>query len=192
MKKDNVLKKEFKKNDVERMRNLVKGKTGAKTTQGVGYSKKYEHHKEGDIWEEDNRKWTIKNGIKQNITKMDKVKELGLTPLFCPSCNKLMNHPNDKLMYKNHMKCFDCMVEFETKLRQEGKWEQYQNDIRNEGIDKMIVDYKNFIKEKLNEANNGYVTEQGDVESWVGGFDKEKILNEMEDGIKYLESLKKS
>ena len=192
MKKDNVLKKEFKKNDVERMRNLVKGKTGAKTTQGVGYSKKYEHHKEGDIWEEDNRKWTIKNGIKQNITKMDKVKELGLTPLFCPSCNKLMNHPNDKLMYKNHMKCFDCMVEFETKLRQEGKWEQYQNDIRNEGIDKMIIDYKNFIKEKLNEANNGYVTEQGDVESWVGGFDKEKILNEMEDGIKYLESLKKS
>ena len=192
MKKDNVLKKEFKKNDVERMRNLVKGKHGSKTTQGVGYSKKYEYHKEGDVWEEDGRKWTIKNGIKQNITKMDKVKELGLTPLFCPSCNKLMNHSNDKLMYKNHMKCFDCMVEFETKLRQEGKWEQYQNGIRNEGIDKMIIEYQKFIEEKLNEGSNGYVTEQGDVESWVGGFDKEKILNDMEEGIKYLESLKKS
>ena len=72
------------------------------------------------------------------------------------------------------------------------KWEQYQNDIRNEGIDKMIVDYKKFIEEKLNECSNGYVTEQGDVESWVGGFDREQVLIDMEEGIKYLESLKKS
>jgi len=192
MKKDNVLKKEFKKKDVERMRNLVKGKTGAKTTQGVGYTKKYEHHKEGDVWEEDGRKWTIKNGIKQNITKMNKVKELGLTPLFCPSCSKVMNHPNDKIMYKNHRKCFDCMVVFESRLRREGKWEEYQNGIRNEGVDRLIADYRKFIEEKLNEKSNSYVTEQGDVENWVGSIDREKLLNEMEEGIKYLESLKKS
>jgi len=192
VKKDNVLKKEFKSSDVERMRNLVKGKAGNKTTQGIGYTKKHEYYKEGDVWEEDGRKWTIKNGIKQNITKMDKIKELGLTPLFCPSCNKVMDHPNDKLMYKNHRKCFDCMVEFETNLRREGKWEEYKTQIHNEGIDKMIGDYKKFIEETINESNNSYVTEHGDVENWVGGFDKEKILNEMEEGIKYLESLKKS
>ena len=63
---DNVLKKDFNKKDVERLRNLVKGKAGERTTQGIGYTKKEEFHKEGDIWEADGRKWTIKDGIKQN------------------------------------------------------------------------------------------------------------------------------
>ena len=33
------LKKEFKKRDVERMRNLITGKHGKKTTLGIGYTK---------------------------------------------------------------------------------------------------------------------------------------------------------
>ena len=70
-KKENVLKKEFKQKDVQRLRNLLTKKHGDKTTVGIGYSKQQEFHKEGDIWEEDGRKWTIKNGVKQNITKMD-------------------------------------------------------------------------------------------------------------------------
>jgi len=52
---DNILKKEFQKKDVERLRNLIKGKSNQKTGQGVGYTKKEEFHKEGDIWMENNR-----------------------------------------------------------------------------------------------------------------------------------------
>ena len=44
---------------------LVTKKYGDKTTQSVGYTKVQEFHNEGDIWEEDGRKWTIKNGVKQ-------------------------------------------------------------------------------------------------------------------------------
>ena len=44
--KDNILKKEFKKKDVERLRNLVKGKGAERTGAGVGYTKKQEFHKE--------------------------------------------------------------------------------------------------------------------------------------------------
>ena len=77
---DNVLKKQFQQKDVQRLRNLMTGKHGAKTTVGVGYTKQQEFHEEGDVWEEDDRTWTIKNGIKQNITKLDKAKEAhGLT-----------------------------------------------------------------------------------------------------------------
>ncbi len=36
--KDNVLKKQFQKRDVERLRNLVKGKHGDRTTVGIGYN----------------------------------------------------------------------------------------------------------------------------------------------------------
>ena len=38
--KDNVLKKEFKKADVNRLRNIISGKQNEKTKQGIGYSKK--------------------------------------------------------------------------------------------------------------------------------------------------------
>ena len=76
------LKKEFQKRDVERMRNLIQGKYGSKTTTGIGYTKKQEHHEEGDVWEEDGREWTIKDGIKQNITKLDKAKKAHLMPIF--------------------------------------------------------------------------------------------------------------
>ena len=47
--KKNVLKKDFKKQDVERIRNLVQGKYGEKTRSSVGFSKKEEFHQEGDI-----------------------------------------------------------------------------------------------------------------------------------------------
>ena len=43
-----MLNKEFQKKDVQRLRNIVQGKYGDKTVVGVGYTKKYEHHVEGD------------------------------------------------------------------------------------------------------------------------------------------------
>ena len=84
------LKKEFQEKDVERLRNLITGKYGEKTHSSVGFTKADQIYNEGDIWEEDGRQWTIKNGIKQNITKLDKAKESIHMPLFCPSCNNLM------------------------------------------------------------------------------------------------------
>ena len=59
-----VLKKQFQEKDVQRLRNLMTGKYGEKTIQSAGYRKAEVDRKEGDIWEEDGRKWTIKNGIK--------------------------------------------------------------------------------------------------------------------------------
>ena len=69
-----MLKKEFREEDIQRIRNLATGKVGDKTRVQSGYKKQYQKRKEGDIWEEDGRTWTIKNGIKQNITKLDKAK----------------------------------------------------------------------------------------------------------------------
>ena len=83
------LKKEFQKKDVERIRNLVQGKYGEKTRESVGYTAPDKQYKEGDTWESrDGRTWTIKDGIKQNITKLDKAKKAHIMPLFCPKCKK--------------------------------------------------------------------------------------------------------
>jgi len=47
--KESVLKKQFNRNDVQRLRNLIQGKYGDKTKTVIGYSKKREIYKEGDI-----------------------------------------------------------------------------------------------------------------------------------------------
>ena len=189
--KDNVLKKEFSKKDVTRLRNLVQGKYGEKTTQGIGYTKKTETHVEGDIWEENGRKWTIKDGIKQNITKLDKVKEAYVTPLFCPNCGAQMKKSFDKDYYKIHKKCFDCVIEFEHELRKAGLYEEYENNIINAEIDGFIHSFKAYVEDKLTESNNSFVTEQGDVEQWKGGLNKQRVLDSLDKTIEHLEKMKR-
>jgi hypothetical protein len=190
MSKDNVLKKQFQERDVQRLRNLVQGKFGEKTRSSVGFTKADEFHKEGDIWESDGRTWTIKDGIKQNITKLDKAKKAHVMPLLCPNCKKVMKNRNDKSFYNIHKMCFNCVIDMEGELRKQGKWEEYQRNIKNNEIDKRIEEFKVFIKEKLNESNDGFVTENGDVEKWVGKLDETKVEEYTNSVIEYLESLK--
>jgi len=188
--KDNVLKKEFSKKDVQRARNLVKGNTSARTTEGIGYTKKYEHHKEGDVWEEDGRQWTIKNGVKQNITKMDKFKKMGKTPLFCPECGTLMKKHLDKKVYPAYQKCFDCVVDYEAQLKREGKSREYFDNLRNSHVESVIENFKSFMNDRIQESNANYVTEAGDVENWKGGVSKEELEKELQEGLEFLENMK--
>ena len=190
-KQDSVLKKQFKKQDVQRVRNLVQGKYGDKTQQSVGYSKKQEIHTEGDVWEEDGRKWTIKDGIKQNITKLDKAKKAHVMPIFCPNCKKTMKKRFDKDYYNIHKKCFDCVIEFEHDLRKVGLWEEYEKNIRNADIDGFIKDFKAYVEDELTQNNSSFVTEAGDVEKWVGGLNEKRVLDALDKTIEHLEKMKK-
>ena len=187
---DNVLKKEFSQKDVQRARNLVTGNTNARTTEGIGYSKKHEHRVEGNVWEENGRTWTIKNGLKQNITKMDKFKKMGKLPLFCPECNKLMKKNLDKKVYPAYQKCFDCVVDYEAELQKQGKSEEYFNGLRNQHVQSTIDGYKAFMEDRMKESNANYVTEAGDVESWKGGVSQEQLEKELREGIEFLETMK--
>ena len=187
---ENVLKKEFKDKDVQRLRNLIQGKYGEKATMSTGYTKKQEFHEEGDVWEEDGRTWTIKNGIKQNITRLDKAKESLHLPLFCPECNNVMKKQNDKLFYIQYRRCFDCQVDFETELKVKGLWGEYEKHIINSDIEGTIHDFNIWMDEEIDKSNESWITEAGDIEKWVGST-KEKLLKSKEETIKYLESLKK-
>ena len=190
MSKENVLKKEFQKRDVERLRNLMTGKYGDKTRSSVGFSKKQEFYKEGDIWEADGRTWTIKDGIRQNITKLDKAKKAHVMPLLCPKCKKVMKNRNDKPFYNIHKMCFNCVIDFEHELRKEGKWDEYQRKVKNNEIDNHIKEYKLFVQEKLRESNEAHVSEAGEVERWVGKIDEDKVNDATQEVIDYLEKLK--
>ena len=116
-----MLKKEFKKHDVKRLRNLIKGKSSSRTSQGVGYTKSSsEDHEEGDVWKENGRTWTIKDGITENITKLDKFKK-ATVPLFCPNCKKIMDKQLDANYYKSYGTIIDYKNYFKEKLAESTK-----------------------------------------------------------------------
>jgi hypothetical protein len=79
----------------------------------------------------------------------------------------------------------------EIKLKKEGKWEEYENNIHNNEIENKIIEYKLWIEEKLSESNNSFVSEDGDVEKWSGKINVELVNNSVEEVVKYLESLKR-
>ena len=174
-----MLNKEFKRKDVERMRNLIKGKTGESAELQVGYTSKQETHKEGDIWEEGGKKWIIKDGIKQTYTKLDKVKKEAILPLFCPCCGNLMKKRNDVKMYNIHKMCFDCVIDMEHKLRVEGKYEEYERAMVSSNAESYLDDLEQYLLEAINESNTQFVSERGEIERWKGGIDSKKFLEEM-------------
>ena len=189
--KDNVLKKEFQKRDVERLRNLVKGKHGDRTTVGIGYNgETQEEHKEGDVWEENGKKWTIKNGLKQTLTRFDELKQVVVLPLTCPKCGKHMKsfHVN-KIMWSIHRMCLDCVVSMETKLKREGKYEEYSKNMIKNGIRVHTKEMEDLLLElALNSSDESFVTEAGDIEVWKGNDEaRQRIIQELQE---YIEKLK--
>ena len=177
-----MLKKEFKRKDVNRMRNLIQGKTGDSIETQIGYIKKTKNHKEGDIWTENKKTWTIKNGIKQTISKLDKIKKEVFIPLCCPQCNKVIRGQVSKDNYKHHKKCLNCVVEFEHKLRIEGKYDDYIKKLEAKNSLDIVDDMESYLLNALNNTNEGYISEQGEIERWVGGIDKEKMTKEIIEG----------
>lgn len=164
---DSVLKKEFKQRDVNRARNLITKDFTAKTTAGVGYQKAFVAYKEGDIWEENGKTWTIKNGIKQNITKLDAAKKALQTPLTCPKCGGSMNYHLHQKMYKIHKMCFDCVIDYEASLRKAGLYEAYEKAMIRGGVKVFLKEVEQYFLESINEVDT-FVTENGEVEDWRG------------------------
>lgn len=176
---ENILKKEFAKKDVERIRNLVNKKYGSGINTQVGYRKKTIDVKEGVEFEENGKTWIIKNGIKQNITKLDDFKKLVRIPILCPECSKPLKTEYDKKMYSFKKRCLECVAKFETDLKINGQYEEYSKNIINNNLESYLKDYGNFLDDiSKNVENAGFITEAGDIEKWVGNnkksIDKER------------------
>lgn len=173
---ENILKKEFTKQDVTRIRNLVTKKYGDSTRTQSGYTKSYVKHSEGEIWEENGKTWTIINGIKQNITKLDEFKQLAAIPLLCPNCSNSLKTEYDKKMYRIHSKCLNCVVKYETQLKIEGKYEEYAEKIIKGNINYYLNDYEQVLNELENSPMGNFISEDGVVEKWIG--DNKNVIKE--------------
>jgi hypothetical protein len=185
---DSYLKKEFKEKDVQRVRNIVNKDYTAKTQSSTGYQKVYKKYSEGDTWEEFGKKWTIKNGIKQNITKLDSAKKAARVPLACPKCEGSMNHWLAKKMYKIHGFCFDCTVDYEAKLRKAGLYEKYEKNMMKGNAYSFVNDLKAYVNNFV-EYESTFVTEHGDVEDWNNNsnIQNKKVLDGLDEYLKIID-----
>jgi len=189
---DSSLKKEFRREDVQRVRNIVNKDFTAKTKSQTGYSKSSSRHKEGDVWTESGKEWTIKNGIKQNITKLDAAKKALRVPLACPKCGGSMKHHLHKKMYKIHGFCFDCTLQYEAELRKAGLYKKYEASMINGSIDAFAKDLTAWVNEYTVQSS-AYVTEQGVIEDWNSNttVQNEKVMANLKDFIEVLNKAKK-
>ena len=186
---DSALKKEFKRSDVERIRNLVKKDFTSSTKQQSGYKKSSKRHKEGEIWEESGKTWTIKNGVKQNVTKLDAAKKAVQIPLTCPKCGGSMSYHLSKKIYKINKMCFDCFIDYEAELRKNGVYEEYLMHARKGNLKYFIRELEDQFKEAL-ETDDTFVTEQGDIEDWNVNKTavKKQMTEKFQEYISYLKS----
>ena len=174
-----MLKKEFNKKDVNRARNLITGRVGDSSEIQIGYKKKIIEYKEGDVWTENRKTWTIKNGIKQTISKLDAIKKEIFMPLCCPSCGNVMKKNIDKPNYRIHKKCHNCVIEFEHRLDLKGNLEKYHKALKAKNHLEYLSEIESYLLDAVNTSNNSFVSEDGVVEKWVGGINKQKITKEI-------------
>jgi hypothetical protein len=134
-------------NDVRRKVSEVMNKDASKLVFGWR-GEPEPTRKEGDVWEDINgKKWTIKNGIRQSVTKLDDAK----TPWWCPKCSKPMNHRFDIKFWRIRGHCMDCNIKFESELRRQGKWEEYERKL-------MLRNFIANITDKIAELQNYHDT----------------------------------
>ena len=135
---------------------------------------------EGDEWEEGGKLWTIKNGIKRTVTKMDQARKEFLTPLACPECGSPMKHHLDEKMWNIHKMCFDCVIDMEHQLRIEGKYNDYEKQKVKENALAWLRDAEKDVEDLVNAYKYAsFVNQDGSVENWAGGLSPEEFENKV-------------
>ena len=94
-----------------------------------------------DLEEKKKREDEIKSERERKNDRMDALKEAKI-PWFCPECNKVMKQRLDDKMYRLYNHCFDCQIRFETKLRAEGKYEEWEEK-------KVLNNQLSYIKDQI-------------------------------------------
>ena len=82
----------------------------------------------------------IKHGDK--VDRLSDIMKDARMPWFCPACKKTMKKRLDDKMWLLYNHCFDCQIDFENKLRLEGKFEEWEQN-------KVTANQKSYLEDLL-------------------------------------------
>lgn len=174
--------------NIKTIRKMLDGTSRWQTRTVVGFTdvesvkEKNKEREEGEIWEERTGEfssvwWRIENGIRVKYAVHPSVADelrnarLGLKKFWnCPkeTCTCTNPKPIDEKLRKKTGMCEDCLISFETKLKIQGKFNQYAVEkMKNNALSffKQADEDVKQIKEELGSSIT-FVNEQGDVEKW--------------------------
>jgi hypothetical protein len=174
--------------NIKTIQKMLDGTSRWQTRTTVGFSdvdsvkEKNKEREDGEIWEEKTGEhssvwWRLENGIKVKYsvhpTMADEFRDvrLGLKKFWnCPkeTCTCTAPKPIDEKLRKKTGMCEDCLISFETKLKIQGKFNQYAVEkMKNNALSffKQADEDVEQIKSELGQGIS-FVNEQGDVEKW--------------------------
>ena len=137
---------------------------------------------EGKIWTRDEA------GFLKNKTNF-----LGkyTMPFFCPDCGKIMKGKADNKMWMLYSKCINCVADYETKLRAQGKWEKYQEEKIMANAKSWMKDMEQvaeeWIEDNKRETQQFIMNSSGELETWDVKGKKNHNLENLKDNITNVE-----
>jgi len=181
------------KHVIKRSRKLFKGEEIPKVHGYEGEKNKYEKREIGEIWtDSDGKEWKqIGDNTKvRTETLFDKVRKSLREAPNCPKevCTCDPSKYLDKKMLAKKGMCFDCVHEYETKLKDEGKYEAYEKKTMLENERSFLFDTRTKLVESRDYINNDpeFLNENGTLEQWTLP-DKSKLLDNLESDLEELE-----
>ena len=113
-------------------------------------------------------------------------------PWFCPKCKKTMKKQLDNKFWRLMGHCFDCQIEYENKLKIEGKYENYEAEkiLNNQkaylkDLEQSIDDFEKTDGKREFFNSVGVNTPELEKEEWSMGKDEfEKTISEARDFIR--------
>ena len=106
-------------------------------------------------------------------------------PMFCPEddCGRIMKGRADDRMWILRGKCHHCVIDEEAKIRQAGKWEEYQQSIVEGNAKAWVADMENLAKDWLKDQQQEQVqfimNSGGELETWDTKNSEDKNLTEL-------------
>ena len=109
----------------------------------VGYEgKTLQQRKEGEEWTDARgRSWKIEDGKRKQITK---IPPRGFDK--CGTCEKMILKTIDQQTYDRMGRCKYCQIDFEMKLKKEGKWMDWVKDMEKKRWESVLAEYEAEMK----------------------------------------------
>ena len=117
-----------------------------------GYEgKTVQQRKEGEEWTDARgRSWKIEDGKRKQITK---IPPRGFDK--CDDCEKLILKTIDQDTYNRMGRCYYCQIDFEMKLKREGKWEDWVKEMETKRWEAVLAEYESEIN-GIEDANSPF------------------------------------
>tara|TARA_R100000152_G_C6753805_1_gene177559 strand:- start:776 stop:1234 length:459 start_codon:yes stop_codon:yes gene_type:complete len=127
--------------NIEKIKKMVKGIYNGNIQ--VGYEgKTLQQRKEGEEWTDARgRSWKIEDGKRKQITK---IPPRGFDK--CDDCEKLILKTIDQQTYDRMGRCKYCQIDFEMKLKKEGKWMDWVKDMEKKRWESVLAEYESEMK----------------------------------------------